>query len=234
MASERPRILVVEDEPAIQVGICDMLAFHGYVPEGVSDGEAGLRAALEGSYDLLILDVMLPGVDGLTICEQARQAHPRRGILMLTARGGEADVLEGFRRGADDYIAKPFSVAQLAARVRALLRRAGATTARRFLVGPLDIDAARQEARLGRRVVEISPRDVEVLEWFAARPGGVVSREELLKEVWGFARVDSVETRCVDMHIAKLRKKLSALTTEDIIETVRGSGYRVLSGGGRG
>ena len=229
MASARPRILVVEDEPAILTGICDMLAFQGYEPEGVADGGVGLRAALEGEHDLLILDVMLPGVDGLTICEQARQAHPRRGILMLTARGGEADILEGFRRGADDYIAKPFSVAQLAARVRALLRRAGATTARRFWVGPLEVDAERQEARLDQRSVEISPRDVEVLERFAARPGGVVSREELLREVWGFARVDSVETRCVDMHIAKLRKKLSGLTPVDVIETVRGSGYRVLS-----
>ena len=232
MSVDRPRILVVEDEPAIRVGICDMLAFQGYAPEGVGDGEAGLEAALSGEHELLILDVMLPGVDGLTICERARQRYPRQAILMLTARGSEADVLEGFRRGADDYVAKPFSVAQLAARVRALLRRSGAETARRFLVGPIEVDAGRQEARLGAAAVEISPRDVEVLEHFAASAGRVVSREALLTEVWGYARVDSVETRCVDMHIAKLRKKLGELTAEAVIETVRGAGYRVQDGAG--
>lgn len=227
MAEDRPRILVVEDEPAIRIGICDMLAFQGYAPEGVGDGRAGLQAALEGEYALLILDVMLPGVDGLTICEKARQRHPRRAILMLTAKGGEADILEGFRRGADDYVPKPFSVAQLAARVRALLRRSGAQTARRFEVRGVHVDAARQVASSGGAEVEISPRDVEVLEWFAARRGQVVGRDELLREVWGYQSVSSVETRCVDMHIAKLRRKLSEVTDAAVIETVRGSGYRV-------
>ena len=227
MPEDKPRILVVEDEPAIRVGICDMLAFQGYAPEGVADGRAGLRAALEGEYALLILDVMLPEVDGFTICEAARERHPRRAIMMLTAKGGEADILEGFRRGADDYVPKPFSVAQLAARVRALLRRAGAQTARRFSIRGVQVDADRQLVQAGGRAVEISPRDVEVLEWFAARPGQIVRRDELLREVWGYKRVESVETRCVDMHIAKLRRKLSSVTDAAIIETVRGAGYRV-------
>lgn len=227
MTEDRPRILVVEDEPAIRIGICDMLAFQGYAPEGVADGTAGLEAALGGDYELLILDVMLPGVDGFTICERARQRHPRRAILMLTAKGGEADILEGFRRGADDYVPKPFSVAQLAARVRALLRRSGAQAARRFEVAGVQVDADRQTATVGGQAVEISPRDVEVLEWFAARRGQVISRADLLSEVWGYQRVESVETRCVDMHIAKLRRKLSEVTAETVIETVRGAGYRV-------
>jgi two-component system response regulator RegX3 len=227
MHETKPRILVVEDEPAIRIGICDMLAFQGYQPEGVADGEDGLRAALEGDYQLLILDVMLPGVDGFTICEQARLRHPRRGIMMLTAKGGEADILEGFRRGADDYISKPFSVAQLAARVRALLRRSGAKTARRFVIQGVQVDAEGQTAQVGGKSVELSPREIEVLEWFAARTGKIVRREELLREVWGYQRVQRVETRCVDMHIVKLRRKLATITASTIIETVRGSGYRV-------
>ncbi|MEL6343573.1 MAG: response regulator transcription factor [Myxococcota bacterium] len=226
MKSAHPRILVVEDEAAIRVGICDMLAFQGYDPVGVADGQAGLEAALSGEYALLLLDVMLPHVDGFQICEAARQRHPRQAILMLTAKGSEQDVLEGFRRGADDYVSKPFSVAQLAARIRALLRRSGDRTARRFALGPVEVDADRQTARTDRGAVEISPRDVAVLEWFADRAGRVVGRPELLREVWGYARVDGVETRCVDMHIAKLRKKLSTITDAQIIETVRGAGYR--------
>ena len=225
--TEKLQILVVEDEAAIRDGICDVLVFHGYAPRGIADGTGGLAEAQTGRYDLVVLDVMLPGIDGFTICRTLRQTHPRQAIMMLTARGDEADILEGFRCGADDYISKPFSVAQLIARIHALLRRSGARPARRFVIGGLQVDAELSQAQHGERHTEISARDVEVLAWLAGAEGRTVSRAELLREVWGYQRVESVQTRCVDMHIAKLRRKLSTISDEAVIETVRGSGYRV-------
>jgi DNA-binding response OmpR family regulator len=225
--TEKLSVLVVEDEEAIREGICDVLVFHGYAPVGVGDGVAGLAEAQTGRHDLAILDVMLPGLDGFSICRRLRQSHPRQAIMMLTARGDEADILEGFRCGADDYISKPFSVAQLIARVHALLRRSGARPVQRFVAGPLQIDAEQNQAHHGESMIDISPRDVEVLAWLVSAEGRTVSRAELLTEVWGYQRVESVQTRCVDMHIAKLRRKLTDLTEEAVIETVRGSGYRV-------
>ncbi|MFT4625354.1 MAG: DNA-binding response OmpR family regulator [Myxococcota bacterium] len=218
------RILVVEDEAAIRRGLCDVLAFHGHQPTAAATGDEGLREALSGAYDLLVLDVMLPGVDGLTICERAREAFPSQAILVLTARGGEADVLDGFRRGADDYVTKPFSVAQVVARVDALLRRSGHGR-QRFVVGGVAVDGERLVAGDGGEV-ELSPRDVELLAYLVRSPGRAVPRDELLREVWGYARTEGVQTRCVDMHVAKLRKKLAALTDAHVVETVRGIGYR--------
>ena len=219
------RILVVEDEDAIRRGLCDLLAFHGHDPVPVARGDEGLREALEGSYDLLLLDVMLPEVDGLTICRQARAAKPGQAILVLTARGREQDVLEGFAAGCDDYVAKPFSVAQLMARVSALLRRSSGP--RTTTLRGCELDEADLRIRRGEVVVDLSIRDVEVL-LFLHRHGGVARRPELLREVWGYERVDSVETRCVDMHLSKLRKKLAPLGVE-LIETVRGAGYRLVT-----
>ena len=217
------RILVVEDEAAIRRGLCDLLAFHGHEPVGVARGDEGLREALEGSYDLLLLDVMLPEVDGLTICRQARAAKPHQAILMLTARGREEDVLEGFTAGCDDYVAKPFSVAQLMARVSALLRRADADST--LVLQGCTLDESDLRIRRDDVVVDLTIRDVEVLV-FLHRHGGVARRNELLREVWGYERIEAVETRCVDMHLSKLRKKLSPLGVE-LIETVRGAGYRL-------
>ena len=225
--TEKLRILVVEDEVAIREGICDVLVFHGYSPRGIGDGTLGQAEAQSGQYALVILDVMLPGTDGFTICRALRQTHPRQAIMMLTARGDEADILEGFRCGADDYVSKPFSVAQLMARIHALLRRSGARPARRFVIGELEIDAELNRIARGAQNLEVSPRDIEVLAWLAGAEGRTVSRAELLREVWGYQRVESVQTRCVDMHIAKLRRKISTITDVAIIETVRGAGYRV-------
>jgi len=218
------RILVVEDEAAIRRGLCDLLAFHGHEPVGVERGDEGLEMALCEDFDLLLLDVMLPGVDGLTICREARARHPGRAILMLTARGREEDVLEGFSAGCDDYVAKPFSVAQLMARVSALLRRSTASTA--LVINGCELDEADLRIRHGEVTVDLTLRDVEVLV-FLHRHGGVARRPELLREVWGYERVDAVETRCIDMHLSKLRKKLAPLGVE-LIETVRGAGYRLL------
>lgn len=236
-------ILVVEDEDPIRVGICDLLAYHGFEPTPAATGDEGQRQALSGTFDLLVLDVMLPGVDGFSICEAARAKDPRVSILMLTAKGSEADVLRGFEAGCDDYLAKPFSLSVLVARIRALLRRRSGPTAQRPEPGPdsqlaaeaivgrggveLSLDAANLEARHAGSCVGLSPREVAVLEYFAEHSGRVVSREELLKQVWGYARIDAVETRCVDMHMVKLRKKLRSIGAQGLIETVRGAGYRV-------
>ena len=226
----KPRILVVEDEQAILMGVCDVLAYHGYAPVGVADGDEGLALALEQDWDLLLLDVMLPGVDGFTICRRARQAKPHQAILLLTAKGSEQDVLEGFAAGADDYVTKPFSVAQLTVRIKALLRRAGVRPVSRFEAGGLEVDGDGLRARLGDRSVDLTVRDVELLAHLASAGARVVGRPELLRAVWGFERVEGVETRCVDMHVAKLRRKLGDLRDGTVIETVRGAGYRLVQG----
>lgn len=222
----KPSILVVEDEEAIREGLCDVLAFRGFHPVPVADGRLGLEEALTGRHALVILDVMLPGMDGFTICGKLRQALPRQAILMLTAKGGEDDVLEGFRQGADDYVPKPFSVAQLMARVHALVRRALPEGGGPCEIGGLSVDPKSLIARGPAGDVELSLRDVEVVYYLATRRGEVVSRADLLRDVWGYARAEALETRCVDMHLSKLRKKLQP-TGLVPIETVRGAGYRV-------
>jgi len=225
----KPTILVVEDEAPIRDGLCDLLAYHGFVPTPVATGTEGLARALEGTFDLLLLDVMLPGVDGFTICRKVREAWPGQAILMLTAKGREEDILEGFRAGCDDYVPKPFSIAQLLARVRALIRRSSGSRARVFSAGPLLVDADNLEARVGDREISLTPRDVGVLGYLHAERHRVVPREDLLKEVWEYQRVDGVETRCVDMHMVKLRRKLALLLGEvEVIQTVRGAGYRLI------
>ena len=220
-------ILVVEDEPAIRSGVCDVLAYHGHVPDGVESGEEGLRRALEREYALVVLDVMLPGTSGLDVCRALRAERPAQAILMLTARGAEEDILAGFRCGADDYVTKPFSVAELVARVEALLRRSGALAsadAPPFVFGPWHVDpVARTAVRDGAAVI-LSAREVQLLALFARERGRIVSRRRLLVEVWGFRRVDGIQTRTVDVHIAKLRRKIGG--DDAPIETVRGEGYR--------
>jgi two-component system, OmpR family, response regulator RegX3 len=228
MANAPARILVVEDEPAIRAGLCDVLAYHGHEPVGVEDGDQGLSRALSEEFALVVLDVMLPGVSGLEVCARLRERRPRQAILMLTARGAEADVLEGFRRGADDYVTKPFSVAELVARVGALLRRTSADDSRAlapFRCADLQVDPARGVAARDGAEIELTPREVALLALFASEPGRIVSRRRLLRDVWGMHAADSVETRTVDVHIAKLRKKLGA-SADAPIETIRGLGYR--------
>jgi two-component system response regulator RegX3 len=224
----KPSVLVIEDERAIRTGICDVLAFKGYEPVGVERGDDGLDEALTGRFAVCIVDVMLPGMDGFTICSRVREALPRQALLMLTARGSEEDILRGFSVGADDYVTKPFSVAQLVARVEALLRRTVVEAAEQFAAGDVQIDGGRLSAQKHDVQVDLSPRDVEVLSALSRVPGKVVSRTELLRDVWGYARAEALETRCVDMHIAKLRRKLEPLDGgEQLIETVRGAGYRL-------
>lgn len=247
-ASSGLPILVVEDEEAILRGLCDVLAFQGYAPEGVARGDLGLERALDAAAPpaLVVLDVMLPGLSGYDVCERLRAERPQLPILMLTARGGEEDILRGFRSGADDYVTKPFSVAQLVARVDALLRRSGAVHNEEkstipFAFGHWTVEPELRRAtraapvphpgrdeggqERGPEAIELTPRDLELMRFFAEEAGRILSRRRLLTEVWGYPDPDRVETRSVDMHIAKLRKKLGA---EDgaRIETIRGEGYR--------
>ncbi len=227
MAESKTAILVVEDELAIQRGLCDVLAFHGYEPTGVGTGEEGLRHGRSGQYELVILDIMLPGINGFDVCEQLRAELPRLPILMLTARGAEDDVLRGFRSGSDDYVTKPFSISELLARVEALLRRSGKLEQpcqEVFELGAWQVDAAERIARNGDTATPLSRREVEMLALFVREKGRIVSRRALLAEVWGFDTPERIETRTVDMHIAKLRKKLG--DGRELIETVRGEGYR--------
>lgn len=230
--------MVVEDEAAIRTGICDLLAYHGHQPTAIGDGEQGLAEALTGRHALVILDVMLPGRDGFSVCEALRAARPGQAILMLTARGREQDVLRGFECGCDDYVAKPFTIALLRARIEALLRRAApsselpgapAKPPRTLAVGPLELDLDNLRARVGERDIELTTRDLEVLEYLARERHRVVPRIDLLREVWGYERAEKLETRCVDMHVVKLRRRLAELLPEadSPIETVRGVGYRL-------
>jgi DNA-binding response OmpR family regulator len=227
--NSRLAVLVVEDEESIRRGLCDVLAFHGHAPEGVERGDEGLRRGLTNQHALIVLDVMLPGMNGFDVCREIRAQLPRIPILMLTARGAEPDVLEGFRAGADDYVTKPFSVAELMARVDALLRRAGAlseeTDEQPFAFGDWHVEPSALRASHGSRSVELTRREASLLALFSREAGRILSRRRLLREIWGFPDPERIETRTVDMHIAKLRKKLDALG-DALIETVRGEGYR--------
>lgn len=225
----RLAVLVVEDEAVIRTGLCDVLAYRGYAPAGVGTGDEGLREASGGRYALVVLDVMLPGMSGFEVCRALRERLPEQPILLLTARGAEADVLEGFRCGADDYVTKPFSVAELMARVEALLRRAGRlprTEELPFALAGWAVDPAGRCARRGDEAVELSRLEVGVLALLARERGRIVSRRSLLREVWGMQHVEAIHTRTVDVHVAKLRRKLG-LEERGAIETVRGEGYRL-------
>jgi len=224
------RILVVEDDPAILRGLADNLTFESYEVLTAGDGEAAYRLLCEKKPDLLILDLMLPRMSGYELCRKARSEGITTPILMLTARGEEADRVLGLDLGADDYMTKPFSVRELLARVRALLRRtAGPSKALPddLRVDDLVVDFRRYEARKGEKVLEMTRKEFGLLRLLAARAGEVVSREELLNEVWGYENYPS--TRTVDNHVASLRSKIE----EDAAQprrllTVHGVGYKLV------
>lgn len=229
----KARILVVEDEESIRGGLCDVLVYHGFEPAAVESGEEGLERGLGEKFDLVILDLMLPGLSGLDVCRRLREKVPALPILMLTAKGSEDDVVKGLRCGADDYVIKPFSIRELVARVEALLRRSSAGAPdERFDFGPWAVDAGGLRASAGVRTIQLTRREVELLRIFRRQAGRILSRRTLLQQVWGLINVDEIETRTVDVHIAKLRKKIDAARAPDggrsMIETVRGAGYRAL------
>ena len=222
----RTRILVVEDEESIRGGLCDVLAYHGWEPTAVESGEEGLDRGLRERFELVILDLMLPGLSGLDVCRRLRDQIPALPILMLTAKGSEDDIVHGLRCGADDYVTKPFSVRELVARVEALLRRSQGAAPETFTFGPWEVDAAGLRATAADEgTIHLSSREVDLLRIFGQQADRVVSRRTLLQDVWGLINVDEIETRTVDVHIAKLRKKID-VGEKSMIETVRGVGYR--------
>jgi DNA-binding response OmpR family regulator len=230
----KTRLLIVEDEVAIRTGLTDLFVFHGYEVEAAADGREGLRKALGGGYDLLLLDVMLPGVDGFEICNRVRAADPEQPIVMLTAKTSDEDIVRGLTLGADDYVAKPFSVTQLVLRVQAVLRRARTVQEDLALIRLRDgfeIDTRNLSGRRGAETLAFTRREVELLKYLAANAERPVPREELLHRVWGYARGADIETRTVDIHIAKLRRKIEPDPAEPRhLVTVRGAGYRLLLG----
>ena len=225
-AASAPRILIVEDESDLGLLLGYNLESEGYVVENVARGdEAELRLA-ENAPDLVILDWMLPGVSGLEICRRlrAREATRTLPVIMVTARGEEAERVRGLSVGADDYVVKPFSVPELMARVRALLRRSRPERiAKRLYAGDLDLDRVTRLVRRSDRIVHLGPTDFRLLEYMLERPGRVFSRAQLLDLVWG--RSAEIDERTVDVHIGRLRKRLSKGRERDPIRTVRGAGY---------
>jgi DNA-binding response OmpR family regulator len=221
------RILVVEDDPAILRGVSDNLRLESYEVVTAADGEAGDRLAHEARPDLIVLDLMLPKRSGYELCRKLRSEGLTTPVLMLTARGEEADRILGLDLGADDYVTKPFSVRELLARIRALLRRAHPPRPLpdELQFGDVEVDFRSYEAKKGGAPVDLTPKEFQLLRLLAARAGEVVSRGELLEDVWGYDTLPN--TRTVDNHVASLRAKLEPDTPESRhIQTVHGVGYK--------
>jgi DNA-binding response OmpR family regulator len=222
-----PRILIVEDEAAIRHGLVELLRTQGFELELACDGHEAQIKLATGRYDLVLLDRMLPGVDGLTVLQRLRARGDLTPVLMLTARGAEADVVAGIDAGADDYVTKPFGIRELLARARGLLRRVRPPAPEAcFRVGAASVDLARLTVTWPGGQIDLTAREGLILDHLRARPGVAVTRESLLTEVWGY-HDGSVRTRTVDVHILQLRTKLRAAPGgDDWIGTVRGRGYR--------
>ena len=223
------RILVIEDEPQMRLGLCDNLELEGYEVETAVDGDEGLQKAGAFAPDLIILDVMLPKKNGFDVCRDLRARAVSTPIVMLTARSAETDKVLGLELGADDYVTKPFSITELLARVRAVLRRTGTgepkppTAAMR--IGDLEIDFKLHQARRGKVRIEFTAREFDLLRYFVQHTGQVVTREQILNEVWGYEEFPT--TRTIDNFVAKLRQKIErAPHAPEHILTIHGSGYK--------
>ncbi len=214
---KKPRLFIVEDEPAIRTGLVDVFVFHGFEVESAADGREALERALR-----------------FEILRRIRAVDRDQPIILLTAKGADEDVIHGLSLGADDYVAKPFSVAQLVLRVQAVLRRShlGADAAHRIALGDdVELDVPNLAGRRGDESLSFTRREMEVLQYLHANGDRPVSREELLTKVWGYARASDIETRTVDIHVAKLRRKIEADPAQPRhLVTVRGAGYRLLKG----
>ncbi len=224
------RILIIEDDVSILSGLKDVLTFKSFEVLTAEDGETGYAATVEEKPDLIILDIMIPKMDGFTLCRRLRIEGNTTPILMLTARGEEPDKIHGLDIGADDYVTKPFSLPELLARVRALLRRTPERTDKSppdsLNIGEVSLNFKKYEARKGDAVINMSPKEFGILEYLAKRVGEVVSRDELLDEVWGYDLYPT--TRTVDNHVAQLRAKIEKNPAEPrYLITVHGVGYKL-------
>jgi DNA-binding response OmpR family regulator len=227
------RLLIVEDEAAIRTGLIDLFVFHGYEVDATADGVEGHRLALSGQYDMILLDVMLPGMNGFDICSGIRAHDREQPIIMLTAKSDDEDIVQGLALGADDYVAKPFSVAQLVLRVQAVLRRSGIGVSLEnhiHLGDELVLDCRNLSGTLQQTALTFTRREMDILQYLHANAERPVSRDELLTKVWGYAKNLELETRTVDIHIAKLRRKIEPDTANPrYLVTVRGAGYRLMA-----
>ena len=220
------KILIVEDEQRLREGLVDLLSAADHEVTAVGDGRSALEVGMADPFDLVLLDLMLPPVDGIEVCRRLRQARPTLPILMLTARGAEDDKVAGFAAGADDYVTKPFGVRELLARIDAFGRRASSTPAEPEII-ELDgctMDLGRHRATRGSETIHLTAREVGILRWLERQSSRAVSRSELLERVWGTS--GDLQTRTVDMTIAKLRQKIERDPTDPkIVVTVTGAGY---------
>lgn len=224
-------ILIVEDEQAIRTGLVDVFTYHGFNVDFAEDGLKGLNKAQTGKFDLILLDVMLPSMNGFDICKAIREKSKSQPIIMLTAKSSDDDIIQGLTLGADDYVAKPFSVAQLVLRVQAVLRRTSDEHQTEMIVlnETTVIDVQNLSLRIGDRALSFTKREIQVIIYlmrFSERP---VSREELLTNIWGYLPDMEIETRTVDIHIAKIRKKIEVNPKQpQFLMTVRGAGYKLV------
>ena len=222
------RILVVDDEPGLTMTLSDLLTAEGYAVDTAADGATGLSKAAAGPFDLVILDLMLPGKNGLEICRELRQQGRDMAILMLTAKAQLADRVVGLKLGADDYVTKPFEPAELLARIEALLRRVrkeNLPPVARYRFGEVEIDFERGQAQKNGAMINLAAKELDLLHYLIDRRGKVVSREELLEAVWEYQ--PGVSSRTIDVHVAWLRQKLEEMPQHPKhIHTVRGVGYR--------
>ena len=228
MKKTKARILVVEDDTALLRGLLDVLVFNGYEVKGVEDGGVGRRVGVDEQFDLILLDVMLPTMDGFSICKEIRKEKPTQGIIIITAKGAEDDIVTGFKAGADDYITKPFSLREVMVRVEAVLRRTGKNLGdeevhcRGIFFDGKNLNAGTQD-----RLVDLTRREMDIVIYLHRHKDRIVSKKELLTEVWQYADAD-IETRTVDIHMLKLRKKITTLIGDTpLISTIRGAGYRL-------
>jgi two-component system alkaline phosphatase synthesis response regulator PhoP len=221
------KILIVEDEPNMVAGLRDNFEYEGYEVITAENGVAGLGRALSDSPDLVLLDVMMPQLSGLDVCKQLKVKRPSLPIIMLTARGQEIDKVVGLELGADDYVTKPFSIRELVARVKAVLRRAQVLPRdmERYSFGDVEVDLRGCQVRRAGKPVEFSSKEFELLKHFLCHPGETLSRDRLLDEVWGYDHYPT--TRTVDAHIVRLRHKLEPVPEEPrYFLTVHGMGYK--------
>jgi two-component system alkaline phosphatase synthesis response regulator PhoP len=225
--SSRTKILIVEDEPNMVAGLRDNFEYEGYEVITAGDGVEGLERAFADSPDLVVLDVMMPRMSGLDVCRQLKARRPSIPVIMLTARGQEVDKVVGLELGADDYVTKPFSIRELLARVKAVLRRARTLPREQehLSFGDVEVDLRKHQVQRRGQAVEFSAKEFQLLKYFLCHPGETLSRDRLLDEVWGYDRYPT--TRTVDAHIVRLRQKLEPNPEEPrFILTVHGVGYK--------